>query len=90
MKKILFLLMFFFLFSYVAVNKFTLGIIVFIVYIGFALLALKKENTLDSIIDISLEYSKKSKVVLMIFMFVGALTASWLSSGTIPGLYILE
>lgn len=86
MKKILFLLMFFFLFSYVAVNKFTLGIIVFIVYIGFALLALKKENTLDSIIDISLEYSKKSKVVLMIFMFVGALTASWLSSGTIPGI----
>ena len=43
MKKILFLLMFFFLFSYVAVNKFTLGIIVFIVYIGFALLALKKK-----------------------------------------------
>ena len=86
MKKILFLLMFFFLFSYIAVNKFTLGIIVFIVYIGFALLALKKENTLDSIIDISLEYSKKSKVVLMIFIFVGALTASWLSSGTIPGI----
>ncbi|MDU1910081.1 Na+/H+ antiporter NhaC family protein [Fusobacterium sp.] len=86
MKKILFLFMFFFLFSYVAVNKFTLGIIVFIVYMGFALLALKKGNTLNSVIDISFEYSKKSKVVLMIFIFVGALTASWLSSGTIPGI----
>ena len=86
MKKILFLFMFFFLFSYVAVNKFTLGIIVFIVYMGFALLALKKGNTLNSVIDISFEYSKKSKVVLIIFIFVGALTASWLSSGTIPGI----
>ncbi|WP_304157987.1 Na+/H+ antiporter NhaC family protein, partial [Fusobacterium ulcerans] len=86
MKKTLFLFMFFFLFSYVVVNKFTLGIIVFIVYMGFALMALKKDNTLDSVIDISFEYSKKSKVVLTIFIFVGALTASWLASGTIPGI----
>lgn len=86
MKKILFLAMLFFLFSYVIINKFTLGIIVSAVYIGFALLSLKKKNTLDSVIDISFEYSKKSKVVLTIFIFVGALTASWLASGTIPGI----
>ncbi len=83
MKKTLFLFMFFFLFSYVVVNKFTLGIIVFIVYMGFALMALKKDNTLDSVIDISFEYSKKSKVVLTIFIFVGALTASWLARNKI-------
>lgn len=86
MKKAAFLFLFFFLLLYVIMNKFTLGIIVLGVYTGFALLALKRNNTIDSVINISLEYSKKSKVVLIIFLFVGALTASWLSSGTIPGI----
>ncbi|WP_303188766.1 Na+/H+ antiporter NhaC family protein [Fusobacterium ulcerans] len=86
MKRILFLLLLCFLFSYVAISKFTLGILISAVYIGFALLALKKNNTLSSILDVSFEYSKKSKVVLTIFIFVGALTGSWLSSGTIPGI----
>lgn len=86
MKKAAFLFLFFFLLLYVIMNKFTLGIIVLGVYAGFALLALKRNNTIDSVINISLEYSKKSKVVLIIFLFVGALTASWLSSGTIPGI----
>lgn len=87
MKKAAFLFLFFFLLLYVIMNKFTLGIIVLGVYAGFALLALKRNNTIDSVINISLEYSKKSKVVLIIFLFVGALTASWLSSGTIGIVY---
>ena len=86
MKKVLFLVLLSFLFTYMLVSKFTLGIIVLGVYMGSILLALKRNNTLDSIINISFEYSKKSKVVLSIFIFVGALTASWLSSGTIPGI----
>ncbi len=87
MKRAAFLFLFCFLLLHMSImNKFTLGIIVLGVYAGFALLALKRNNTIDSVINISLEYSKKSKVVLIIFLFVGALTASWLSSGTIPGI----
>ncbi len=67
-------------------RKFTLGIIVFIVYLCFFALSLKRKNKLGDIIDISMEYSKKSKIVLLVFIFVGALTASWIASGTIPGI----
>ncbi|WP_027128380.1 Na+/H+ antiporter NhaC family protein [Fusobacterium perfoetens] len=86
MKKIGFLGLLGLIFFYVFWTKFTLGLIVMGVYFLFILLSLKKKNTIDSIVNVSIEYSKKSKIVLMVFMFVGALTASWLASGTIPGI----
>lgn len=86
MKKIGFLGLLGLIFFYVLWTKFTLGLIVMGVYFLFILLSLKKKNTIDSIVNVSIEYSKKSKIVLMVFMFVGALTASWLASGTIPGI----
>lgn len=86
MKKIGFLGLLGLIFFYVFWTKFALGLIVMGVYFLFILLSLKKKNTIDSIVNVSIEYSKKSKIVLMVFMFVGALTASWLASGTIPGI----
>lgn len=86
MKKIGFLGLLGLIFFYVFWTKFTLGLIVMGVYFLFILLSLKKKNTIDSIVNVSIEYSKKSKIVLIVFMFVGALTASWLASGTIPGI----
>lgn len=86
MKKIGFLGLLGVILFYVFYTKFTLGLIVIGVYFLFVLLSLKKKNTIDSIVNVSIEYSKKSKIVLMVFMFVGALTASWLASGTIPGI----
>lgn len=71
---------------YIINTKFILGICVFSIYIIFSLISLANKNSLESIIEISRIYSKKSKIVLMVFIFVGALTASWIASGTIPGI----
>lgn len=86
MKKTIFLTLLSLIFIYIFWTKFILGLIIIGIYLLFVLFSLKKKNTIDAIINISIEYSKKSKVVLMVFMFVGALTASWLASGTIPGI----
>lgn len=36
--------------------------------------------------DISYEYGKKVFPIILIFIFVGTLTATWIASGTIPGI----
>lgn len=86
MKKTSYFLTILIIFIYMIKSKFNLGIIILFAYLIFVLLALKKEISLNSIINISFEYSKKSRVVLLVFLFVGALTSSWIASGTIPGI----
>ncbi len=86
MKKALFLGVLSVILFYIIKTKFLLGMAVFTVYAVFFLLSAAKKNSVESIINISYAYSKKSKIVLSVFLFVGALTASWLASGTIPGI----
>ncbi len=86
MKKALFLGVLSVILFYIIKTKFLLGMAVFAVYAVFFLLSAAKKNSVESIINISYTYSKKSKIVLSVFLFVGALTASWLASGTIPGI----
>ena len=71
---------------YILKTKFTLGMGVFGVYILFFIWALIKKYDFNLLLEISKEYSKKSKIVILVFIFVGALTSSWLASGTIPGI----
>ncbi|WP_300330289.1 Na+/H+ antiporter NhaC family protein [Fusobacterium sp.] len=71
---------------YILKTKFALGLGVFLVYTLIFILALIKNNSFNSLIKISEEYGKKSKIVIFVFIFVGALTSSWLASGTIPGI----
>lgn len=86
MKKITYFGIISLILTYMLKFKFTLGIVVLAVYLIFVLLALTKRTSINQIINISFEYSRKSKVVLFIFIFVGALTSSWIASGTIPGI----
>lgn len=85
-KRLGFLILMFLVYFYVIKTKFILGGTVAGIYILFSLISIIKKNSVQSIIDISCSYSKKSKIVLSVFMFVGALTASWIASGTIPGI----
>lgn len=86
MKKVYYFGIISIILFYMLKLKFTLGIIVLLTYLFFILLSLFKGISLNEIIEISFKYSCKSKVVLFVFIFVGALTSSWIASGTIPGI----
>lgn len=86
MRKFLFIAFIMFLFSISLKIKFTTGIAVLCAYIIFIGISLKKKNSFNSVIDISYEYGKKVFPIILIFIFVGMLTATWIASGTIPGI----
>ena len=50
------------------------------------MVATRRNLTLDEIIDISILYGKKSSLVIILFIFIGSLSATWMACGTIPGL----
>lgn len=85
-KKFLFLILVLIVMVYVIKIKFSLGIAVLGVYILSFLVAFKKNKNFDRLLEISMKYSQKSKIVIFVFIFVGALTSSWIASGTIPGI----
>lgn len=86
MKKILFFISVLALITFVIVNKFTIGGIILGIYLILTAFSLKKHASLDEIIDISIIYGKKSSLVIILFIFIGSLSAMWMASGTIPGL----
>lgn len=86
MKKYLFFLIAFLFAAYIIKVKFIMGIFIGTLYISFFIFSLIKKNSISSIVDISIIYGKKAKVVAVIFILIGMLTASWISSGTIPGI----
>lgn len=86
MKKILFIAFIIFLILVSVKIKFVTGTTVLCAYIFFIFLSLKKGNSFSSVMDISYEYGKKVFPIILIFVFVGTLTATWIASGTIPGI----
>lgn len=86
MKNLLFLLFLFILFSVSIYLKFITGLVVLLAYIFFIIISIRKNNPISSIIDISFLYAKKVLPIIFIFIFVGTLTATWISGGTIPGI----
>lgn len=86
MKKILFFVSILFLIAFVLMTKFTIGAIILSIYLILSVISIKRNVTLDEIIDISILYGKKSSLVIILFIFIGVLSAMWMASGTIPGL----
>lgn len=86
MKKTLFFISILFLIIFVIATKFIIGTIILGIYLILSLISLKRNITLDEIINISILYGKKSSLVIVLFIFIGALSATWMASGTIPGL----
>lgn len=86
MKKGIYFLSLLLLILFVLKTKFTIGGIILGIYIILSLISIKKDVTLDEIIDISILYGKKSSLVIILFIFIGSLSAMWMSSGTIPAL----
>lgn len=52
----------------------------------FGLLSRKRGYSLQATLKMALEGGKKSFIVLQVFMLIGALTALWISAGTIPSI----
>lgn len=86
MKKSIFLMLVLVVIIYVANTKFLLGAGVLGVYAISFLIALSRKKTFGELLETSIKYSQKSKIVIFVFVFVGALTSSWIASGTIPGI----
>lgn len=86
MKKGIYFLSLLLLILFVLKTKFTIGGIILGIYIILSLISIKKDVTLDEIIDISILYGKKSSLVIILFIFIGSLSAMWMASGTIPAL----
>ena len=86
MKKSIFLILVLIVIIYVASTKFLLGAGVLGVYAISFLIALARKKTFEELLETSIKYSQKSKIVIFVFIFVGALTSSWIASGTIPGI----
>ena len=86
MRKILFIAFIIFLILVSLKIKFVTGTAVLCAYIFFIFISLKKGNSFSSVMDISYEYGKKVFPIILIFIFVGTLTATWIASGTIPGI----
>ena len=86
MRKILFIAFIIFLILVSLKIKFVTGTAVLCAYIFFIFISLKKGNSFSSVMDISYEYGKKVFPIIFIFIFVGTLTATWIASGTIPGI----
>ncbi|ABW20270.1 Na+/H+ antiporter NhaC family protein [Alkaliphilus oremlandii] len=62
------------------------GIPLFLSFLTFALISWKREFSLKDIYTMSYNGSKKSFVVLKIFLFIGAITSVWMAAGTVPGI----
>ena len=88
-KRLGFLILMFLVYFYVIKTKFILGGTVAGIYILFSLISIIKKNSVQSIIDISCSYSKKSKIVPLFLYLWELFTASWIASGTIPELFIM-
>ena len=86
MKKVLFFISVLLLISFVIFTKFTIGGIILAIYVILSMVATRRNLTLDEIIDISILYGKKSSLVIILFIFIGSLSATWMACGTIPGL----
>lgn len=52
----------------------------------FIILGIKRGFSFKSLLKMSYEGGKKSLIVLKIFILIGAITASWMASGTVPAI----
>lgn len=52
----------------------------------FIMLGMRKGIKLKALLKMSYEGGKKSLIVLQIFILIGAITASWMASGTVPAI----
>lgn len=64
----------------------TLLIILSLIFLGIFIFSIKKFKTLKNTLDIAIDGTKKSYLLVLIFALLGALSASWFISGTIPAL----
>lgn len=64
----------------------TLLIILSLIFLGIFIFSVKKFKTLKNTLDIAIAGTKKSYLLVFIFALLGALSASWFISGTIPAL----
>lgn len=64
----------------------TLLIILSLIFLGIFIFSIKKFKTLKNTLDIAIAGTKKSYLLVFIFALLGALSASWFISGTIPAL----
>lgn len=86
MKKNLFIGFIIILFIYTIKTKFLIGLMSLIFYMILCLKGLRKGINFNDIASIFLEYSKKMKIVIILFAFIGCISACWMSAGTIPAL----
>lgn len=61
-------------------------IILSLIFLGIFVFSVKKFKTLKNTLDIAIAGTKKSYLLVFIFALLGALSASWFISGTIPAL----
>ncbi|MEG0236418.1 Na+/H+ antiporter NhaC family protein [Cetobacterium sp.] len=61
-------------------------IILSLIFLGIFIFSVKKFKTLKNTLDIAIAGTKKSYLLVFIFVLLGALSASWFISGTIPAL----
>lgn len=61
-------------------------IILSLIFLGIFVFSVKKFKTLKNTLDIAIAGTKKSYLLVFIFALLGALSASWFVSGTIPAL----
>lgn len=61
-------------------------IILSLIFLGIFIFSVKKFKTLKNTLDIAIAGTKKSYLLVFIFTLLGALSASWFISGTIPAL----
>lgn len=61
-------------------------IILSLIFLGIFIFSIKKFKTLKNTLDIAIAGTKKSYLLVFIFILLGALSASWFISGTIPAL----
>ncbi|MHA4990039.1 Na+/H+ antiporter NhaC family protein [Cetobacterium somerae] len=61
-------------------------IILSLIFLGIFIFSIKKFKTLKNTLDITIAGTKKSYLLVFIFALLGALSASWFISGTIPAL----
>lgn len=75
-----------FLLIFSVIKNIFIGYILVACWILFAIISFKKGYNLNKIIKISFDGGKQSFVVLKIFILIGAIIGSWMTSGTIPGI----
>lgn len=86
MKKNLFIGFIIILFVYTIKAKFLIGLTSLVFYMILCLAGLRKGINFSDIAAIFVEYSKKMKIVIILFAFIGCISACWMAAGTIPAL----